>query len=327
MPLNPDPASAAPMSAPVSTTHSELTFLVEGGKANAILVEPVGDAALGVVLVAGAGTSNRGDQLALAEQFAAHGITTLTYDKRTDGYTLLHRDYVQLADDVVAAAEAMRVATGIDRIGAWGVSEGGWVVSDAAARPNTPLAFIVLAAAPVVSPGEQSAWIVDRRLLGAPAPLRLAAATVGGQGKFVLDYLDFDTRRHLATTHIPVMAIWGADDVIVPVNESYRRLNAGLNGELAARIYPGLGHDMYADVDAWLPHVTAWMSEPDSVGLVGVEPTSNLGVAQMPPPRWYTDPRLHLALAILTTAITTFTATRWATRTARTNNDEGSKIE
>ena len=321
-PLQPGPVTDAPASGLMDTTRSDLTFPVEGGTVNAILVEPEGGAEVGVVIVAGADASGRDDLLALAEQFAAHGIAALTYDKRADGYTLFHRDYARLADDVLAAAEAMRATTGIDRIGAWGISEGGWVISDAVARPNPPLAFAVLASAPVVTPGEQSAWIVDSGLQAAPAPIRLAAATMNGEGRSLLDYFDFDTRPRLATTHIPVMAIWGAEDAIVPINEAYRRLDAGLDGALLARIFPGIGHDMSADIDAWLPAVAAWMKEPHGAGLVGVEPSSDLGVAQVPPPRWYSDPRLHLAVAILAAAVAAFTVTRRAKRKAGTNSDK-----
>lgn len=322
-PLQPRPAVESPESGPATTTRSELIFPVEGGRTSAILVEPDGGAEAGVVIVAGAGSSDRDDQLAVAEQFAARGIAALAYDKRADGYTPFHRDYTRLADDVLAAVTAMHDATGIDRIGAWGISEGGWVISDAAARPDTPLAFAILASAPVVSPGEQSAWIVDSRLQAAPAPMRLAAAAVVGQGRFLLDYLDFDSRPLLATTHIPVMAIWGADDAVVPVNEAYRRLDAGLDGALAARIFPGLGHDMHADIGAWLPAVAAWIGEPRGAGLVGVEPASDLGVARMPPPRWHSDPRLHLAAAVLAAAVAAITVTRRTAKNARANNDEG----
>ncbi|AQP46947.1 hypothetical protein BW730_04835 [Tessaracoccus aquimaris] len=308
-PLQPASGVEPPESGPVATTRSDLTFPVDGGKAGAVLVEPEGGAEVGVVIVAGAGGSGRGDLLALAEQFAEHGVAALTYDKRADGYTFFRRDYPQLADDVIAAAAAMRASTGIDRIGALGISEGGWVISDAAARPSTPLAFTVLASAPVVTPGEQSAWIVDSRLQASPAWVRLALATINGQGRFLMDYFDFDIRPRLAAAHTPVMAIWGAEDAIVPINEAYRRLDAALDGVLVARIFPGLGHDMSADVDVWLPAVAAWIRQPDGAGLSGVGPSSDLGVAPIPPPRWYSDPRLHLAVAILATITTVVTIT------------------
>lgn len=314
-PLRPDPQSTSTSTDLRPTTRTELTFPVEGGTAGAFLVTPEGGAEVGVVIVAGSGPTDRTTHLQLAEQFAAHGIAALTYDKRTENYSAFHWDFALLADDLLAAAEGLRAATDIDRVGAWGTSEGGWVVADAAARPGGALAFAVLAAAPVVSPGEQAAWIVDRAIQGAPGAIRLAAATVVAQGGFLLDYLDFDTRSRLATTTVPVMAIWGADDEIVPVNEAWRRLDDGLEGPLLGLIAPGVGHDMRADVGAWLPAVTAWIREPDGEGLVGVEPAWNLGVAAQPAPRWYADPRLHLAASILIAAFVAVTVARRSTRT------------
>lgn len=322
-PLRPGLAIESPIAASAATyttTRTDLRLPVAGGSAHAFLVEPDGGAKAGVVLVAGAGSSDREHLLALSERFAAHGIAALRYDKRADGYTPFTRDYTVLADDVLAAARAMRDATGLDRIGALGISEGGWVISDAAARPDSPLAFAVLASAPVVSPGEQPVWIVDRGLQAAPSVIRMTAATAVGQGQYLIDYLTFDTRSHLATIDIPVMAIWDAEDAIVPVNEAYRRLDEGLNDQLTAHIFPGLGHGLRADTDTWLPAVAQWIREPAGTGLTGVEPSSDLGVADLPAPRWHADPRLHLAVAVLTA---TAAAAATITISRRTKTHEG----
>lgn len=312
-----DPAAAAVAqggSDRAGTLRTELTFQVEGGTASAVLLEPGGGAEVGVVIVTGAGGADRSSHLALAEQFAAHGVAALTYDKRSEGYGALHRDFALLADDALSAAAALRSATGIERVGAWGISEGAWVVTDAAARPGSPLAFAVLAAAPVVSPGEQAAWLVDSRLRSAPRPVRLAAATVVAQGRHLLDYLDFDSGPRLAVIDVPVMAIWGAEDDVVPVNEAYRRLRDGLDGALLAQVLPGLGHDLRADTAAWVPAVAEWMSEPHGAGLTGVEPAADLGVAAVPRLAWHADPRLHLTAALLA-ALTTAVAVARGTRT------------
>lgn len=321
-PLAPGPAAETEIAAESATTRTELTIPVEGGSARGVLVEPADGAEVGVVLVAGAGASVREDLLAVAERFAAHGIAALAADKRAEGYSVFHRDYQLLASDALAAAEALVQATGVERVGAWGISEGGWVVADAAARPSSPLDFAVFASAPVVSPGEQSAWIVDRAVQDAPAAIRLAAGTVVGQGQFLLDYLTFDTRSRLPAIDVPVMAIWGADDPIVPVNEAYRRLEAGLGGRLSARIFPGLGHALEAEVDAWLPAVAAWIREPGAPGLVGVEPSSDLGVTMTPPRRWFADPRLHLAASAAVASIVGRAVARRAPRDSRPNSDE-----
>lgn len=309
-PLDPDPAHGCPASSVAGISRSSLDLPVEGGRTRALLVEPEGGASVGVVLVPGAGPSDREDGLAVAETLARRGVAALTYDKRTEGYSPLRRDFTVLADDALAAVEALRDATTVERVGAWGVSEGSWVVMEAAARPQTSLAFAVLASAPVVSPAEQAAWVVDGRLRTAPGPIRLVATGVIGQGRSFLGYLDFDSRPRLRATGIPVMAVWGAQDAVVPVNEAYRRLDDGLDGDLTARIVPGLGHDVQAEVGTWAGCVAAWMREPVAAGLVGVEPSSDLGAPRVPVALWYSDPRLHLVTALLAAVLLALAVTR-----------------
>ena len=82
-----------------------------------------------MVLVSGAGPNKRDRLAAEAEAFTRAGLATLAYDKRTAGYSLTRRSYSQLADDATAAAAVLRTQPGIDpeRVGYWGLSEGGWV--------------------------------------------------------------------------------------------------------------------------------------------------------------------------------------------------------
>jgi hypothetical protein len=45
--------------------------------------------------LSGAGPVTREELQAEAEAYARHGIVSLIYDKRTTGYSMLHRDYSQ----------------------------------------------------------------------------------------------------------------------------------------------------------------------------------------------------------------------------------------
>src|SRR5206468_5594805 len=47
----------------------------------------------GIVMLEGAGNRGRGYLMPEARAYARHGIVTLVYDKRTVGYSMLHRDY------------------------------------------------------------------------------------------------------------------------------------------------------------------------------------------------------------------------------------------
>jgi pimeloyl-ACP methyl ester carboxylesterase len=98
--------------------------------------------------------------------FAAHGIASLIYDRRgsgesggEEGSAGMHR----LADDAVAAVEALRALPQIDakRIGTWGHSQGGWVAPIAAAR-SPAIAFVIAQSAPGVSPARQEIFRVGQ---------------------------------------------------------------------------------------------------------------------------------------------------------------------
>ena len=56
-----------------------------------------------VVIVGGSGVGCVPSYLAEARAFAASGVVTLIYDKRTVGYSLTERSYEQLGEDAIAA--------------------------------------------------------------------------------------------------------------------------------------------------------------------------------------------------------------------------------
>lgn len=307
------PQSVAAEAAPAvlqPTTSSDLSFAVDGGTVRGVLTAPRERADVGVVLVAGSGSSDRRSLLPLAAQLAQAGVAVMTYDKRRAGYSALHRDYAQLADDALAAVDALRTTTGIARVGALGVSEGGWVLSAAAARPDSSLDFAVLGSAPVVSPLEQISWTADTAVAPAPLPLRSALATVLAGGRAVVDYLDFDSRPLLAAMPVPVLAVWGADDATVPVNEAYRRLHSALGDRLSACIVAGTGHDILADTDPWLTSVVRWMRAPYGPYLTGTEPAASTGVAVAPRLTVLTDPRSHVAVSSVIAIVTALAVRR-----------------
>ncbi len=87
------------------------------------------------------------------------GIAVLAYDRRGSGKSggdLKGSDYAMLADDAIAAVQMLKADARIDpeRIGIWGLSQGGWLSLLAAAR-SSDVRFVVSISAPVVTPDVQ----------------------------------------------------------------------------------------------------------------------------------------------------------------------------
>jgi alpha-beta hydrolase superfamily lysophospholipase len=302
-PLRPAPAEELTRRPALRIESSSVTF-GSGRSIDGILTAPVGGAEVGVVLVAGAGEADRRLLLPVAEELARSGVAAFTYDKRVDGYSVFHRDIDGLADDALLAVTALRETSGASRVGTVGVSEGGWVVSAATGRGTEPVDFVVLASAPVVSPLEQAGWVVDGAISGAPAVIRRSAAATVGGGRFVTDGLDIDPLEGLATAGVPVLALWGAEDDTVPVNEAYRRLRSALTADLRAHVISGAGHDLVAESVDWVPLAAEWARSPRGSAVTGAEPASALGVVPLTRSPWYIDPRLHLALSLTVAVLT-----------------------
>jgi dienelactone hydrolase len=110
-----------------------------------------------VVLFHGSGPQRR--DLTTARWFAEQGILALAYDKRGVGEST--GDYrpvpfTDLCDDGLAAIELLKRRSDVDanRIGVWGLSQGGWLGPLAASR-SPDVKFVIAVSGPGVSPGEQ----------------------------------------------------------------------------------------------------------------------------------------------------------------------------
>lgn len=85
----------------------------------------------------------------------AMGMAVFIYDRRGSGESGdqdAGGDFTLLADDAIAAARSLKTDPRIDpqRIGTWGLSQGGWISPLAASRSND-IAFVVAVSAPVVT--------------------------------------------------------------------------------------------------------------------------------------------------------------------------------
>jgi uncharacterized protein len=208
------------------------------------------------------------------------------------------------AEEALAALRFMQRRPGIDpgTVGLLGASQGAWIAPMAAAVSDD-VSFVIVASASGVSPREQDRFRVeqelrsggfseadveralarweerDRRLEeGEPAAAILAAERdVRDEGWYpilnfdepeVLDFVrqnwTFDPLPHLERCRCPVLAVWGADDTIVPVERS-RAIFAELPGAQAELVVvPRSDHLRSAKSAPWgsavLPLIADWVS-------------------------------------------------------------------
>ena len=200
-----------------------------------------------VIFVHGAGRGSRSALIDQAEYLASVGVVALVYDKRTVGYSFANRDFDLLAEDALAAVRVLRERADVDpdRVGLWGVSEGGWVVPIAAAR-SSDVAFAILVSAPNVSPQSQAAWAFDDHLrrMSAPDGLRRAMILALSMGEF--GYSRHDPAPALEGMRQPVLALYGTHDRAIPVLQSARMLEQALPpGGSTIRFFDRADHDLH----------------------------------------------------------------------------------
>jgi pimeloyl-ACP methyl ester carboxylesterase len=175
---------------------------------------PGGPKALVALHGAGEGTRESPSLLHLHELLPPAGMGVVTFDRRGEGESTgdATRGRFELqVEDALAVLRAIEA----ERVGLWGVSQGGWI-GPLAAAASDEVAFLVLVASTGVTPAEQMMYAVERQL-------RLA-----GYGDDVVERALDLRRRFEAWVHRPE-----PDD------------------ELAADLWAGLDEPWWGQV--WLP--------------------------------------------------------------------------
>ncbi|MDQ7808034.1 alpha/beta hydrolase [Amycolatopsis sp. A133] len=305
----------APPASAASVTSNDVTFRNGGVTLHGTVVAPPGGTKLpGLVMVHGSGEHSRDDYRFEAEAFARQGIATLVYDKRTDGYSQFERSYSTLADDALAAVEALRKQPGVDpaRVGVWGLSEGGWVAPLAASR-SSDVAFVVTLGANGVEPSRQQAWAIEnqlRRLGMAGSIVRMASSTMMRQlvGGGVFPEAHYDPVPVLTSLRQPVLGLWGAKDVLTPPGEAVRIFRESV-AHHTLRVFPDAQHQLRRTTDGfdklpgyapgYLELVGSWVNHPPAASTADAPPAQDRPSTAVTPLAWYEPTWLQLAVPAL----------------------------
>lgn len=157
-----------------------------------------------------------------AAYYNSLGVAAWSYDKRglgKSGGICCQGNILQLADDALASIKAISVHPRVDatRIGIDGVSQGGWVAVNAAAR-STSVAFVISKVGPAVSTFEEQEY---SRLTGD------SVCVASGRSELEIDNLmahvkpaGYDPRPDLAAMSQPAIWFYGGLDTSIPVRQS-----------------------------------------------------------------------------------------------------------
>lgn len=255
------------------TRESHLTITTADGiRLDAILRQPTDaagrpltDPRPACLFIHGSGTGGAGDFGDIAGAMASAGIITLVPAKRLDNYTALHRNYDQFARDYARAFARLLRVPGVnpEETGVYAESEGTWIATLMASRlasQQHPVAFSVLASAPVFTGREQMAMAVSAyaAAAGAPEPMIRDVAKVASLNfaPYGLQYADFDAARYRAALTMPVFVAYGTFDTAMPIEQGAQTLidaaQAVGNRNVTVRYFPA-NHQMRAGEGLFTP--------------------------------------------------------------------------
>ena len=123
---------------------------------------PAGDTAIVALHGAGEGTRDSARYRHLHELLPPAGIGVVTFDRRGEGEStgdVSRGRFEEQVEDVLAVIDAVDA----DRVGLWGISQGGWI-GPLAAAASDDVAFLVLVASTGVTPSDQMMYAVEKQL-------------------------------------------------------------------------------------------------------------------------------------------------------------------
>lgn len=235
----------------------------------------VGNQFSAVVILHGSGPDEGLEYKIYAAEFAKAGIAALVYDKRGSGQSggdWRKRPFEFLAGDALAAVEFLKSRPEINpnKIGLWGISQGGWTTVYAASRSKN-VAFVVSVAGNGISPTQQEMFHKDEmyKALGYSERARDTALkfwkltfdwlVLVDKGRFPLPdnllvsersgastNLDYDPLPDWEKVSQPVLLIHGGNDKLSPAHQAVstitNALKKGGNQNYTVRVFPNASH-------------------------------------------------------------------------------------
>lgn len=250
-------------------SEEELSYVSEGAIISGTLIKPNGPGPYPVIVfVHGSGKMTRETMRSRAYMFVESGSAAFIFDRRgkgkSEGDTSRILPISVMAADVINAVKFIKDRPDIDngKIGLYGLSQGGWVAPYAASMCED-IKFLITISAPGITPDEQDSYVINNIV---KKQLRKIYEK-NEWGKFIDQdklynsekqknkdiYGDTETVPGLSwfdpipvwqKINIPVLAVWGAADDIVPPVESMENIKNALinNKESTFRIFEGANH-------------------------------------------------------------------------------------
>lgn len=235
---------------------TDVTFTSSDGVALAgTLTLPAGEAPFpAIVLVHGSGPITRQLQARLAHFLLTQGFAVLNYDKRGVGesggrynQSATSSMLTQLAEDAAAGIAYLHEQPEIDgaHLGLYGGSQAGWIIPIAAATAPF-VSFAVILSGPVVTVGQEgtySALTGDGAIVPTLSEAEIADRLAGTAN------VGFDPLPYIGQLDIPVIWLFGGNDLSVPIPTSIANLNtlieAGAKSNFTYHLFPDGDHGLW----------------------------------------------------------------------------------
>jgi pimeloyl-ACP methyl ester carboxylesterase len=199
----------------------EVTFGSHGAKLSGTLQVPSAEGKHpALVWVHGSGEEARDSTAPYFFGLVDPRYAVFAFDKRGVGKSegrCCPLDFQLLADDVLAAVDALRSRDDVDddAIGLLGLSQGGWIVPVAATKSDD-VSFAVILSGSAVSVGEEGLYSGLTGDVGCtPSTPRATVSKLMREAK----PSEFDPRPYLERLEIPVLWLYGANDMSQPVEK------------------------------------------------------------------------------------------------------------
>ena len=218
----------------------------------------------GVVYVSGSGDTLREEAQWLEGLFVSRGIAVLAYDKRGIGQSggtypgsLASDETIRtLAGDAAAAARLLAAQDGVDakRVGLYGLSQGGWIIPQAAVRAGGVVSWAVIESGPTVTQGESD------NFAGLAATLSIAQAERQARAAGPSGY---DPQAWIRKLDVPVLWLYGGRDRAQPAGTSMQLLKTLSAGhDFTTVLFPTAPHSLFDESGfppELFPRVAEWL--------------------------------------------------------------------